>query len=169
MNGSRAVFEFSTPRNTPAFDMTYCCTPEDKGTRPYRGLIGYHGEFEVNPETGAVLRLAMETYLDIDQNPKLPVMRWGWVVEYGPVQIGGKTYISPRRGVPISRERAVQELHEWETSFVVYAPFETLVNDFRFTEFHKFGSESRMLAGFEEVPSGKEPETDGGKQPAKPQ
>ncbi len=88
------------------------------------------------------------------------------VVEYGPVQIGGKTFICPRRGVTISRQRTVRELHEWDTSFVVYAPFETMVNDFRFTEFHKFGSESRMLAGFEEVP---DPGIDGGKQPVKPQ
>ena len=38
---------------------------------------------------------------------------------------------------------------------IVYAPFETLLNDFTFSGYHKFGSESRMLAGFEEVPESK--------------
>jgi hypothetical protein len=62
-----------------------------------------------------------------------------------------------------------REIHEWDISFAVYAPIETMVNDFRFAEYHKFGSESRMLAGFEEVPDQKAPASDRPKQPAKPE
>jgi hypothetical protein len=36
--------------------------------------------------------------------------------------------------------------------FIVYGPYETLVNDFTFSDYHKFGSEPRILAGFEEAP-----------------
>ena len=34
----------------------------------------------------------------------------------------------------------------------IYAPYETLLNDIVYTDYHKFGSEARMLPGFEVVP-----------------
>jgi hypothetical protein len=43
------------------------------------------------------------------------------------------------------------------------------VNDFRFAEYHKFGSESRMLADFEEVPTGKDGGTEGSQPQTRPQ
>ena len=59
----------------------------------------------------------------------------------------------------------MRDLHESGMRLVVPAPFETLMNDFRFAEYHRFGSESRM---FEEVPDEKAPAGDGTKPPAKP-
>ena len=52
----------------------------------------------------------------------------------------------------LSRGRTLRELHEWGMNFIVYAPFETIVSEFSFSEYHKFGSESRVLAGFDEIP-----------------
>jgi hypothetical protein len=118
-------------------------------------MTGYYGEFAVDPSSGAVMRLAIEADLDEDRDPQAPLIRSALMVDYGPVQIGGKPYISPVRSVSASRGRTLKLMRDWGMPFVVYAPFEMLLNDFTFSDYHKFGSESRMLAGFEEVPESK--------------
>jgi hypothetical protein len=50
-------------------------------------------------------------------------------------------------------------------SFIVYSPIETLVNDLTFGGYHKFGSESRMLTSFEEIPDTDTPKSGAGEQP----
>ncbi len=44
-------------------------------------------------------------------------------------------------------------ISEWGESFKVYAPFETLHNEQRFEKYHIFGTTSRILPGFVEVPN----------------
>jgi hypothetical protein len=51
------------------------------------------------------------------------------MVEYGPEELGGKTYICPHRSVEISRGRSERELHEWGMVFSLYGYFETMIND----------------------------------------
>jgi VWFA-related protein len=164
-----AVFHFAIPPATPLFEVSYCCLPEGNGTRIYRNMTGYHGEFAVDPSSGAVMRLAIEADLDEDRDPKAPIIRSGLMVEYGEMQIAGKPYICPTRSVSLSRGRTLRELYEWGMNFIVYAPFETMVDDFTFGEYHKFGSESHMLSGFEEIPDTNPPKSGAGEQPAKPQ
>ena len=51
----------------------------------------------------------------------------------------------------ISRGRSERELHEWDMMFNVYSYFETMINDVTFGGYHKFGSEVRILPGFEKT------------------
>jgi hypothetical protein len=74
------------------------------------------------------------------------------MVEYGPVEIGGRKYICPDRSVVIMRFRTVNTLNIWGQTFNVYGPYETRLNDTVYTDYHKFGSEVRMLPGFDVVP-----------------
>jgi hypothetical protein len=60
-------------------------------------LPPFHGEFAIDPKTGAILRLTMQAALD----PRLPLDESSVVVEYGPVVIGGTTYIYSLRSVSI--------------------------------------------------------------------
>jgi VWFA-related protein len=167
--GNLAVFHFVVPSTTPMFEVTYCCLPKGDGSTVYRNMTGYHGEFAVDPETGAINRLAIEADLGADRDPRAPLIRSALMVEYGPIEIGGRLYILPVRSVSISRGRTLRELHEWGMDFIVYGPFETLLNDFSFTDYHKFGSESRMLTGFEEVPDPQAPPRQSAAPPSKPQ
>ena len=73
------------------------------------------------------------------------------MVEYGPVDLGGTTHACPQRSVTISRGRSERELHEWGMAFSLYSYFETLINDVTFGGYHKFGSEARILPGFEDT------------------
>jgi hypothetical protein len=75
------------------------------------------------------------------------------MVEYGPVVIGGSTYICPLRSVSISRVRRIVEIQEWGEDFKVYAPFQTLLNDMTFAKYRLFRSSARLLPGFTPVPN----------------
>ena len=77
------------------------------------------------------------------------------MVEYRPVVKGTRTFICPSKSVSISRQRKTVVISEWGESFKVYAPFETLLNEQRFEKYHIFGSTSRILPGFVEVPKDK--------------
>jgi hypothetical protein len=70
------------------------------------------------------------------------------MIEYGPVEIGGKTYDCPLRSVSIMRSRSVGILSEWGESFRTYGPYATMLNDVSFDRYHMFRSESRILPGF---------------------
>lgn len=149
--GDLAVFSYRAPSTNSAPEITYCCLPKGDGTTLYRNRAETDGEFAVNPDTGAILRIVINTDLDEERDPDVPLIRSQILVEYGPEVLGGKTYICPQRSVEISRGRSGRELHEWGMAFRLYGYFETMVNDVTFGGYHKFGSEARILPGFEET------------------
>jgi hypothetical protein len=99
------------------------------------------------------MRIVINADLDEERDPDVPLIRSQLLVEYGPVELGGKTYICPLRSVTISRGRSERELFEWGMVFHLYRYFETMINDVTFDGYYKFGSESRILPGFEETPA----------------
>jgi VWFA-related protein len=149
-DGDLAVFSYrAAGTSIDAPELSYCCLPEGDGTTSYRNRADTWGEFSVNPATGAILRIAINADLDEDRDPDVPIIRSQIMVEYGPQVLGGNTYICPERSVDISRGRSLRRLHAWGMSFSVYTYFETMINDMTFGGYHKFGSESRILPGFE--------------------
>ena len=151
--GDLAVFSFRAASPNEGPDITYCCLPQGNGTTLYQNNADTYGEFAVNPDTGAIMRIAINADLDEDRDPDVPLILSQIVVEYGPAELGGKIYICPQRSVEVSRGRSVRELHEWGMTFNVYGYFETMINDVSFGGYHKFGSEMRILPGYEEVPA----------------
>jgi hypothetical protein len=139
----RAIFRYVIPVERSHFQVTYCCLPDGDGEISFQKLQGYHGEIAIDPASGAILRLTMEA----DLNPALPLVRSGILVKYGPVEIGGKTYICPVKSVSISRSRTVSVLGltGWDESFRTYGPFATSLNDVAFDDYHIFRAESHVL------------------------
>lgn len=150
-DGDLAVFSYSISSPNLLHEVTYCCLPEGNGTTVYQSKTGAYGEFGLNPDTGAIMRIVITADLDEDRDPTSPLIRSQVMVEYGPQELGGQNYICPQRSVSISRGRTVRDLHEWEMTFRLYSYFETMINDVTFGGYHKFGSEARILAGFEET------------------
>ena len=146
-HGRRAVFLYRTT-STPALNLIGCCYPN--GTRDAR--IGFssdsHGELAIDPDTGAILRVQTQSELP----GFVPTKRSDLMVSYGPVEIGGKTYIVPIRSVSIWRGRTVAALSQWNVGFAVWGPYETQMNDFTFDQYHMSRANSRLLPGFEKVP-----------------
>ena len=92
---------------------------------------GYHGEITVDPSNGTILRLVLRA----DPKPSLPLLRADFVIEYGPVQLGGKTYICPLKAVALSADPKLGWL-----------------NDIAFEQYHLYRASAQILAGSSQGP-----------------
>lgn len=110
--------------------------------------VPFHGVLAVDPITGAIMRLTVQS----DLGWRLPLERSDLMIEYGPVQEGSATFICPSKSVSLSRQRRTITIHQWGEAFKLYGPFETVLNEMRFDNYHIFGSTSRILPGYIEVP-----------------
>ena len=150
--GREAVFRYIVSEN-PHYNVVHCCLV---GGKTFQTSAKYLGELAIDPVTGAVLRLTIKAepgwIREPNLNPVLPVKGAAVMVEYGTVEIGGRKYTCPLRGVVIMRARTVRPVRFWNQTFDVYAPYETLLNDIVYTDYHKFGAEARMLPGYDVVP-----------------
>jgi hypothetical protein len=155
-----AVFGYVIPEEKSSYDIGGCCLPDGDGTSAFQKRAGYHGEVAIDPTTGALLRLE----LIFDLKSTTPLIQSEVMTEYGPVEIGGKSYICPVRSVGISRGRSVavlsetlkdREKIEWHESFRTYGPYATMLNDITFDAFHLFRADSHMLTGFTPALEGK--------------
>jgi VWFA-related protein len=167
--GREAVFRYFVRVDNPHYNVSYCCLV---GGRTFLTSPQYLGELTIDPGTGAILRLTMEAelgwILEPNLNPVLPAKGAATVIEYGPVEIGGKEYICPHRSVEMMRVRTVTTLNIWGQTFEIYAPYETRLNDIVYTDYHKFGAQARMLPGFDVVPDATASPAVNGQSPTKP-
>jgi hypothetical protein len=144
--GLAAVFQFEIPKEASHYSVSFCwiVAPTmasyrhvndlaDAQTNCYRGTPGYHGSLSIDPATGTILRIAIES--DLPASDRLA--HADLFVEYGPVEIGGRTYICPVRSVAISLIR-----------FPDASPARTMLclNDAAFTGYHRFGASVRILS-----------------------
>lgn len=155
--GTEAVFRYAVSSKAPFYVVENCCL---RSGEIFRERAQYHGELAVDPATGAILRLTMESepgwLVETDLSPVRPIRSTAMMVEFGEVEIGGKKYICPQRSVVVSRTRPVRPLKVSDVDLTVYAPYETMLDDIAYSSYHKFGSESRILPGFDVVPDAKE-------------
>ena len=151
--GREAVFRYVVRSDNPHYNLVHCCLVDGE---VFRISTKYLGELAIDPATGTILRLTMESepgwIREPNLQPVLPVKDASMMVEYGPVEIGGRRYVCPRRSVVIMRARNIRTLTVWDQTFDIYTPYETLLNDMVYTDYHKFGSEARMLPGFDVMP-----------------
>ena len=167
--GRQAVFRYVVRSDNPRYIVAHCCLV---GGKVFRISTNYLGELAIDPGTGAILRLTMESepgwIREPNLQPVLPVKGAAMMVEYGPLEIGGKRYVCPRRSVVFMRARNIRTLTFWGQTFEIYTPYETVLNDIVYTNYHKFGSEARMLPGFGVVPDETPSPSVNGQAPAKP-
>lgn len=145
--GLAAVFHFQVTAQSSHYAVDYCCvySPE---TRPlagadlksgslqnaYHDTPAYHGDLFIDPASGAVLRLTVESEL----KPTDPIQRSMIAVEYGWVEIGGEDYICPTHSIAVSQGWA---LLDGETSMRTILR----VNETSFTRYHRFGSTASIV------------------------
>lgn len=120
-----AVFLYSVP----AAASHYAVSDSASGQPTFPA---YHGEIAVDPTTGAILRIVV-----LADAAAGHAAETGIAVDYGPVEIAGKTYLCPVRSIALSRGvgsqgRGAAELH-------------TFLNDVEFTQYHVFRSEMRIV------------------------
>jgi len=127
-----AVYGFAVPANQSHFRIEITV-----GGKAEALFLAYHGEIEIDPATGEILRFSEIA----DPGPTFAAMRAALVVEYAPVKIGDQSYIVPVRGVafsmiPVPSAGATDEASE---------PVQVNLNDVAFTHYHEFGSEARIV------------------------
>jgi len=162
--GPQAVFRYSVPKEKSHYDLRFCCVAESYGLeiKVLTQRVGYHGEITVDPDTGTILRLTILPEID----PGSPISQAAIAVEYGPVEIGGKTYFCPVRGIALAQAPDLKALsgalnpppstgstgtlpilQKTSLSSISQGARQTLLNDTAFREFHLFRSDSKIVTG----------------------
>ena len=80
----------------------------------------------------------MRVTIESDLKPSDPIMRAAISVQYGPVEIGGKSYICPVHSIAISliKSHARGDMSDMEIQ---------RINEVSFTDYHRFGSSSQII------------------------
>ena len=98
----------------------------------------YKGEIAIDPSSGAILRLLLKSEADLAVQAHFSggnVLKVADIeVEYGPVDIGGKPYICPLKGVALSEIGDLMWL-----------------NDVKFEDYHLFRGDVKILSGFQNL------------------
>ena len=146
-----AVFHYAVAANQSHFRIGITVGGKAEALFP-----AYHGEIEIDPATGEILRLSEVA----DPAPPHAGMRAAKVVEYAPVNIGDRSYICPVKSVAFSTIPVPSAAEADELS----GPVQINLNDVAFTHYHEFGSEARIVAnasGSGNAPTGSgTPDTD---------
>lgn len=153
-----AVFRYAVPRQASHFELISTLQREaaiegvatPSGTRGVAGIgarintdpsrvsilrikPAYHGSIWVDPDNGTILRITIEAELkDSD-----PFRRAAILVQYGPVKIGGDTFICPVRSLALSMGTYNAQADSEDAT--------TWLNETLFTNYHRFASTTRIL------------------------
>jgi hypothetical protein len=144
--GNEAVFHYAVSKDKSNYMVRFCCMDPgltDVQDTTFHESAAYHGEIAFDPATGAILRLTMVA----EMPPNEVVSAAGMLVEYGPVEIGGKTYICPLKSVSdLMAHTSEPPLGAQSAASYKGAP-KTFLNEVQFGQYRRFGSETRILAG----------------------
>jgi hypothetical protein len=131
-NGQLAVFDYDVPKSASHYAVENVVSGS-------ADLPAYHGELAIDPGTGAIFRITVmaegsETSAAQESNIAL---------EYGPEEIGGKTYICPLHGVAYTQPRLLDTKGNPLPGQQKDGP--RYLNDATFTQYHLFRSEVKIL------------------------
>jgi hypothetical protein len=137
--GAVAVFRYRVPKENSHFSAGFHDS-SDYNAAALR-VSGYHGEVTIDPASGTILRVTVQA----EDRLGSPILESDIMVEYGPVEIGGKTYTCPVRSVSMGETGSMGVSGPFGES--TSAPDTPLLNDTIFENYHQFRSESRILTG----------------------
>ncbi len=150
--GPAAVFHYAVPRSASHYEIIETVPHGPKaslsGRQPTTSTVhtapGYHGSLWVDPATGVILRISMET----DGNAGDQFRRVAVMVQYAPVQIGDRKFICPVRSLALLSGIADAN------SSLGDAPTEWL-NIASYSGYHRFVLTTRILADTPETQPGR--------------
>lgn len=145
-SGEEAVFNYKVPESQSHYTVAFQSPSRDEASEVQQHSA-YHGEVAIDPDSGAILRIALIADLPGDA----PITRGDVMVEYATVEIGGKTYICPVRSVAVSVGQSGKMTTNVKDSRPIHAVNRTLLNDVSFSDYHVFRSELRILPGEPDV------------------
>jgi hypothetical protein len=130
-NGRLAVFRYEVPKEVSRYAL-------ESPSAGQPDFPAYHGEIAVDPASGTIFRITIQSSGSSGDS----VTESAILVEYGPVLIGNKIYISPIHGVARSKSG---ELKNGKSAASAANPPAVFLNDVSFTGYHVFRAETRIL------------------------
>lgn len=145
--GLAAVYRYSVPEQDSKYEVNYACN----GSNAFHAQPAYHGSLAIDPVSGAILRLTLQA----DSKPDDPLTHVASVIEYGPVDIGGRTYICPLHSLAFSVEEVSICFRDLKDRALVHN--RTLVrplilNRTTFSDYHRLGSTHKIVTDVPETP-----------------
>lgn len=150
-SGLMAVFRYTVNERASHYQVGFSSVEAGDTHNP-----AYHGEIAIDPEDGSILRLTVVAELKLGN----PIEIADMLVDYGPVEIGGVTYICPVKSVAYSQVRMVVFDRDFNTGAVLSSSLgvpRSYLNEVLFTHYHLFRAETRILSGSDEEPKGATP------------
>jgi hypothetical protein len=141
--GVVAVFHFSVPRIGSHYEVHYKCPT----TEPFHDNPAYHGSFSIDPATGALMRITLET----ESQPGDPITHVASVIEYSPMVIGERSYVCPVRSLATAVEE-VGACAARHRNPKLDQPV-LMLNESSFTDYHRLGSTARILGNSTDTPA----------------
>lgn len=150
-----AVFRFDVPKSDSHYLVRFCCI----SGAPFQQFPAYHGEIAIDPAKGTILRVTLVADMTQDD----PITTSDLMVEYGRVELGGKTYFCPRKSLSVSVAPAqdaqvnappLPGLQPWLATAGARAgvgdprpkpPMQTLLNETVFDQYHLFRGDVHIL------------------------
>jgi hypothetical protein len=141
--GMSAVFQYTVPQATSHYQVTSPGLDQRELLYP-----AYRGEIALNLLNGSIMRLTVVPELKRDD----PMSSANLMVEYGEVDLGGRSYICPLKSTALSDVRAVARAMDdkWDRVSTSLGPAQTYMNQVSFAHYRLFGSEARILTGDEQ-------------------
>ncbi len=152
--GRVAVFHYAVPDEKSNYYVKFCCVVNgfrgdgQPDLQVFDERASYHGEITFDPALGSILRITLEA----EMPPKGLVSNAGIVIEYSPVEIGGKSYICPAKSISVLLAHTSQP-HGMYSSANYQGSAKTFMNDVEFGQYRRFGSETRILTGDNPAPA----------------
>jgi hypothetical protein len=145
--GLAAVYRYSVPEEDSKYEVNYACN----GSNAFHAQPAYHGSLAIDPVSGAILRLTLQA----DSKPDDPISHVASVIEYGPVDIGGQTYICPLHSLAFSVEEVSTCFRDLKDQALVHN--RTLVqplilNRTTFHDYHRLGSTHKIITDAPDTP-----------------
>jgi hypothetical protein len=145
--GLAAVYRYSVSEEESKYEVNSTCN----GSNAFHAQPAYHGSLAIDPVSGAILRLTLQA----DSKPNDPLSHVASVVEYGPVDIGGRIFVCPLRSLAFSVEEVSPCFHDLKDQALVHnrnllQPL--ILNRTTFTDYHRLASTHTILADPPENP-----------------
>lgn len=133
MGGPAAVFHYVVPRESSHYEVTDEC----KEHVSFHDTPGYQGDLAVDPNSGAILRMTLET----ESKSGDPVTHIASVVEYGPVVLGRRRSFCPLRSLAFM----VEEINGCSHGKSKLQQPLAMINQTIFFNYRRFGSSITII------------------------
>jgi hypothetical protein len=150
-----AVFRYAVPLEKSHYGVAIKDSAGSTGAS--QPSVAYHGEITIDPASGTILRMTAVAEL----SKRSPTSKGDLMVEYGPVEIGGKSYTCPIKSVALAVMRTAIAKPDLQDKFgsesTTEGPTLTKLNDVQFKQYHRFRAETRILTGGDAEPDATPP------------